>query len=100
MDLLEIWAQSAPRDQKEILGPVGFLENRASDLTGWMASRVQTGFQGNSAKSDQLEPAEREVKWVLLVLLGRGVLRACIKARTCVPTPAPPDSTVTLVSPA
>ncbi|TNN60489.1 hypothetical protein EYF80_029340 [Liparis tanakae] len=54
LDLLEIPAPSAPKDQRGILGREGFLESRASDLTGWMASRGQTGFQGNSAKSDLL----------------------------------------------
>lgn len=55
-----------------------------------MVSQVQTGCQVNWEKLDHLEREAREAKWVFLVLLGHGVLRVCIKARTCVLTPARP----------
>lgn len=55
---------------------------------GWMVFQVQTGYQVNWAKLDHLEREEREVRLVFPVLLGQEVLQECIKARTCVPTPA------------
>lgn len=54
-----------------------------------MVFQGQTGYQVNWVKSDPLEQEAEEVKWVLLVLLGLGDLLPCIKARTCVPMPAP-----------
>lgn len=64
------------------------LGSLVSDLTGSMVFLVQTDYQVNWEKSDHLEPEAREVKWDSLVLPGLGVLQLCIKARTCVPTPA------------
>lgn len=99
-DLLEMQVRWAEKGQKGILEHEDPPESLASDLTGSMVFQGQTGCQVNWVKSDLLEQEAGEVKWVLLVLLGLGDLLLCIKARTCVPTPAPPVCTDTPGSPA